>query len=150
MEFAAEYRLWIKAAHIIAVIAWMAGLLYLPRLFVYHAEAALAGSEAVQVFRVMERKLLQVIMTPAMILSWVLGVWLAFTPGTILWSAEFWIHAKLALVLVLTAFHLFCARWRRELESGNGGHSPRFYRIANEVPAVIMAAIVMLAVVRPF
>ena len=149
MELFAQPVLWIKSAHVISVIAWMAGLLYLPRLFVYHAEAG-PGSEAAATFQVMERRLLKAIMNPAMILTWVFGLWLAFTPGTIAWSAEYWIHAKLVLVLALTAFHGFCGKWRKDLEAGADRRSPRFYRIANEVPAVIMALIVILAVVRPF
>ncbi len=149
MELFAQPVLWIKSAHVISVIAWMAGLLYLPRLFVYHAEAG-PGSEAAATFQVMERRLLKAIMNPAMILTWVFGLWLAFTPGTIAWSAEYWIHAKLVLVLALTAFHGFCGKWRKDLEAGADTRSPRFYRIANEVPAVIMALIVILAVVRPF
>ena len=149
MSFSLEYWVWIKSAHVIAVIAWMAGLLYLPRLFVYHAEAA-PGSEAAETFGVMERKLLRTIMNPAMIVTWMFGLWLAFTPGMIAWSGEYWIHAKLLLVAALTYYHHLCARWRKELAAGTVRRSSRFYRIANEIPALIMAAIVILVVVKPF
>ncbi len=149
MSFSIEYWVWIKSAHIIAVIAWMAGLLYLPRLFVYHAEAG-PGSETAETLKVMERRLLRGIMNPAMIATWLFGLWLVFTPGTIAWSAEYWIHAKLLLVAALTVYHVFCARWRKDLEAETDRRSSRFYRIANEVPAVIMAAIVILVVAKPF
>ena len=144
-----EYWVWIKSAHVIAVIAWMAGLLYLPRLFVYHAEAG-PGSETAETLKVMERRLLRGIMNPAMIATWLFGLWLVFTPGMIAWSAEYWIHAKLLLVAALTVFHVLCARWHKNLEAGTARRSSRFYRIANEVPAVIMAAIVILVVAKPF
>jgi len=140
---------WLKSLHLIAVIAWMAGLLYLPRLFVYHVEAS--GQTAVtDTLATMERRLLQRIMTPAMLATWAAGLWLAFTPGAIDWSAESWIHAKLPLVAALTAFHFHCAAWRKQLASGSCRRSARFFRIANEVPAVIMAIIVVLAIVKPF
>ncbi len=148
MSFSLEYWVWIKSAHVIAVIAWMAGLLYLPRLFVYHAEAG-PDSEAGETFKVMERRLLRGIMNPAMIATWLFGLWLAFTPGMIDWSAEYWIHGKLLLVAALTVFHLRCGRWRKDLEAGTDRRSPRFYRIANEVPAVIMAIIVILVIAKP-
>ena len=149
MSLAAEYWLWVKSAHVIAVIAWMAGLLYLPRLFVYHAEAA-PGSDTAATLAVMEARLLRRIMNPAMIATWLLGLWLAFTPGVVAWSDSGWIYAKLALVVALTVHHHLCGQWRKQLAAGRNRHSPRFYRYANEVPAVVMALIVILVVARPF
>ena len=140
--------LYVKAFHIIAVIAWMAGLLYLPRLFVYHAGAA-KGSELSETFKVMERRLLRFITTPAMIATWVFGLWLAFS-GVIDWRADGWFHLKLALVILLSAFHGLCAKWTKDFALDRNSHSARFYRIANEVPTLAMIAIVILVVVRPF
>jgi protoporphyrinogen IX oxidase len=138
--------LWIKAAHIVAVIAWMAALLYLPRLMVYHA-ATKPGSEVSETFKVMERRLLRAIATPAMAASWVFGLWLAFGLGV--WG-EPWFLAKLALVLGLSAYHGLAASWVRDFAEDRNRRPQRFYRVVNEVPAVIMAAIVVLAVVKPF
>ena len=138
--------LWLKALHIVSVIAWMAGLLYLPRLFVYHA-AATPKSEASETFKVMERRLLRFIMTPAMVVTWLLGLWLAY-------DAHFlqagWLHGKLALVVLLSGMHGFCARWTRDFANDRNGHTPRFYRIMNEVPTVALVLIVILVVVKPF
>lgn len=138
----------IKAFHIIAIIAWMAGLLYLPRLFVYHAESK-TGSEQSETFKVMERRLLRYITTPAMLASWVLGLALAFS-GLIDWSKDGWFHAKLFLVLVLSAYHGLLAKWTKDFALDRNTRSPRFYRIANEVPTLLMILIVILVVVRPF
>jgi protoporphyrinogen IX oxidase len=139
---------YIKAFHIIAIIAWMAGLLYLPRLFVYHAESK-TGSEQSETFKVMERRLLRYITTPAMLASWVLGLALAFS-GVIDWSKDGWFHAKLFLVLVLSAYHGLLAKWTKDFALDRNTRSPRFYRIANEVPTLLMILIVILVVVRPF
>jgi putative membrane protein len=139
---------YIKAFHIIAIIAWMAGLLYLPRLFVYHAESK-TGSEQSETFKVMERRLLRYITTPAMLASWALGLWLAFS-GVIDWSKEGWFHLKLFLVLVLSAYHGLLAKWTKDFAVDRNTRSPRFYRIANEVPTLLMILIVILVVVRPF
>jgi putative membrane protein len=139
---------YIKAFHIIAIIAWMAGMLYLPRLFVYHA-ASKPGSEPSETFKVMERRLLRYIATPAMIASWVLGLWLAFS-GLIDWSQDGWFHAKIALVVALSAFHGFCAVWTRDFAQDQNTRSVRFFRIANEIPTILMIFIVILVVVRPF
>lgn len=144
---AADAYPWLKAAHIIAVIAWMAGLLYLPRLFVYHC-AAEPGSTQSEVFKVMERRLLHAIMTPAMLAAWTFGLLLAATPGTA--AGAGWLAVKLALVLAMTGLHGFMARWRRDFEADRNRRPARFYRIANEMPAALMAAIVVLAVVKPF
>ena len=141
----ADYYPWIKAGHIIAVIAWMAGLLYLPRLFVYHCEAE-AGSARSEMLKLMERRLLRAIMTPAMILAFVLGA--ALIPLTGFEGG--WLQAKLALVLALAVNHGLMARWRRDFAADRNHRSQRFYRIANEVPTALMIAIVVLAVVKPF
>ncbi len=138
--------LWVKAVHVIAVIAWMAGMLYLPRLFVYHAES-LPGSDKSETFKVMERRLLRAIMNPAMIVTWVLGLWLAWRGG---WFEAPWFHAKLTLVVLLSGMHGAMARWRKAFERDENIHSARFYRIANEVPTVLMIGIVILVIVRPF
>jgi putative membrane protein len=137
---------WLKALHIIAVIAWMAGMLYLPRLFVYHCEARV-GTPEYERFSLMERKLLRAIINPSMIAVWVLGLALAYTQDV--W-AQGWFLAKLALVLVLSGMHGMFSRWRRDFERGANTKSQRFYRIVNEVPAALMVLIVVLVVVKPF
>lgn len=139
---------WIKALHIIAVIAWMAGLLYLPRLFVYHCGAE-RGSDSASMLEVMERKLLRFIMNPAMIAAFVFGGLLLLTPGAFD-GARGWLHAKGALVVVLTLAHAMMGIWRKGFEAGANRHSAKFYRIANEAPAVLMIAIVILVIVKPF
>jgi putative membrane protein len=138
--------LWLKAFHVIAVMAWMAGMLYLPRLFVYHC-AAEAGSTQSETFKVMERRLLNAIITPAMVVSWVLGLWLVWAGGA---YAAGWLHAKVVLVLVLSALHGFFVRCVRQFALDENRHSQKSYRIINEVPAVLMVGIVILAVVKPF
>lgn len=138
---------YIKAFHIIAVIAWMAGLLYLPRLFVYHAESA-KGSQQSETFKVMERRLLKYITTPAMVVSWALGLYLAFS--VIDWTDDGWFHLKLVLVFLLSAYHGALAKWTKEFAADRNTHSSRFYRVANEIPTLLMIGIVILAVVRPF
>lgn len=146
MDALAGYLLWIKAAHVIAVIAWMAGMLYLPRLFVYHCETP-PGSEGSERFKVMERRLLKGIINPAMIAVWVLGLILVWITGAHL---QAWFQIKFVLVLGLSGFHGFLvSRWR-DFANDRNTRSARFYRIINEVPAVLMALIVILAVVRPF
>jgi protoporphyrinogen IX oxidase len=144
----ADWILWIKALHVIAVIAWMAGLLYLPRLFVYHV-GTIPGSEASEMFKLMERRLLRAIMNPAMIAVFVLGLLLAYAEGPRLMMAG-WFHAKLLLVLVLAAMHGMMARWRGAFARDERGRTARFFRIMNEVPTLAMIAIVILAVVKPF
>ena len=137
---------WLKAVHVIAIIAWMAGMLYLPRLFVYHCGTP-AGSELSETFKLMERRLLKVIINPAMILSWILGVWLGVAGG---WFSSGWLSLKLVLVLALSALHGFYVRWVRDFARDQNRHSARFYRIVNEVPTVLLIGIVILAVVKPF
>ncbi len=140
------YPLLIKAVHVIAVIAWMAGLLYLPRLFVYHCGAE-PGSEKSETFKVMERRLLRAIMNPAMIASWIFG--LASAQIGEFWM-EGWFHAKMGLVVALTAAHMAMAKFRRDFEAGRNTRSERFYRVFNEAPTLLMIGIVILAVVKPF
>jgi putative membrane protein len=140
------YYLWIKAFHIIAVIAWMAGMLYLPRLFVYHCEAEMGSAESER-FKRMELRLLRIIINPSMIAVWVFGLILAFLGG---YLGETWFHIKLLLVVGLSALHGFLARWRKDFAADKNTRTPRFYRMINEVPAVLMMAIVILVVVKPF
>jgi putative membrane protein len=137
---------WVKAFHIIAVIAWMAGMLYLPRLFVYHC-AAPAGSPQSETFKTMERRLLRAIINPAMIATWVFGVWLAWLGG---WAWAGWFHAKVALVIVMSGLHGMLARYVREFGADQNHHSQKFYRIINEVPTILMIGIVLLVVLKPF
>ena len=139
---------YVKAFHIIAIIAWMAGLLYLPRLFVYHAQSKV-GSEQSETFKLMEKRLLRYITTPAMLAAWALGLALAFS-GLIGWSKDGWFHAKLFLVLLLSAYHGALAMWTKDFALDRNRRSARFYRIANEVPTLLMILIVILVVVRPF
>ena len=142
---------WVKAFHIIAVIAWVAGMLYLPRLFVYHCVAE-KGSVRSETFKVMERRLLRTIINPAMIATWLLGLWLAWhgPDSHYGWFESGWLEAKLALVVALSALQGFAARWVRDFAADRNRHSHRFYRLINEIPAILMAAIVILAVVKPF
>ena len=137
---------WIKALHVIAVIAWMAGMLYLPRLFVYHCDAE-PGSKQSETFKVMERRLMRAIINPAMVTTWGLGLWLAWDGG---WYRAGWFHAKLALVLALSALHGFFVLWVRDFGADQNRRSQRFYRFINEVPTIMMIGIVILAVVKPF
>ncbi len=141
--------LYLKAFHVIAVISWMAGLLYLPRLFVNHTKAA-PGSELSEVFKGMEGRLLNIITTPAMLVSWGLGlVILIFYQGWDLFS-EGWFHVKLTLVGLLTVFHGFLYQWRRDFLHDRNRRSEKFYRVVNEIPTLLMIGIVIMVVVRPF
>jgi putative membrane protein len=137
---------WVKAFHIIAVIAWMAGMLYLPRLFVYHCLAE-SGSAQSETFKVMERRLLKAIINPAMIATWVLGIWLAWYGE---WYRAGWLQTKVVLVLAMSALHGLLVRWVRDFSQDRNRHTQRFYRIINEIPTVLLTAIVILAVVKPF
>jgi putative membrane protein len=139
---------WIKSLHIVAIVAWMAGLLYLPRLFVYHT-AASRGSELARTFEIMERRLYRGIMMPAVVMTYVFGGALAATPGIVQWQRG-WIWAKLALVVLLTVFHALLGRWRRAFAEDRNSHPARFYRIVNELPTLALIAIVILVVVKPF
>ena len=137
---------WVKALHVIAVISWMAGMLYLPRLFVYHCEAEI-GSKQSETFKVMERRLLKAIINPAMIVTWLAGLYLAWSGD---WFASPWLHAKLALVLALSAVHGFFSRWVKDFAADQNRRSQKFYRIINEVPTILMIFIVILVIVKPF
>jgi putative membrane protein len=137
----------LKALHVISVIAWMAGLLYLPRLFVYHTGVAV-GSETSETFKIMERRLLRAIMNPAMIASWGFGIaMIAMTPG---WMSDGWLHAKLALVVAMTITHMAMARWRRAFAEDRNTHSHKYFRVMNEVPTLMMIVIVFLVILKPF
>lgn len=137
---------WIKALHVISVIAWMAGMFYLPRLFVYHAEAE-PGSDLSETFKIMERRLLRIIMNPAMILTWVFGLWLLYLSEA--WR-EYWMMAKIALILVMTVLHHLYALWRKDFAADRNTRPARFYRLANEAPTLLMIGIVILVIVQPF
>jgi putative membrane protein len=137
---------WIKALHIIAVIAWMAGMLYLPRLFVYHCEAEI-GSKQSETFKVMERRLMRAIINPAMIVTWLAGLYLAWSGH---WFSSGWLHGKLALVILLSGVHGFFSRCRKDFEADRNRRSQKFFRIINELPTVLMIGIVILVVVKPF
>jgi putative membrane protein len=148
MDGLAAAYLWIKAAHVIAVIAWMAGLLYLPRLFVYHAGAA-PGTDTSETFKVMERRLYRAIMNPALAATVVTAGLLLATPGAVDWS-QGWLHAKLALVAGLALIHVLMGRWLADFAADRNRRPARFYRIANEIPTLLMIGIVLLVVVKPF
>jgi protoporphyrinogen IX oxidase len=138
--------LWLKALHVIAIISWMAGMLYLPRLFVYHCEAEI-GSKQSETFKMMERRLLRAIINPAMIVTWVTGLWLAFEGGFL---RAGWLHGKLVLVLLLSGVHGLFSAYVREFSEDRNVRSQKFYRIVNEIPTVLMIGIVILVIVKPF
>lgn len=138
--------LWIKALHVIAVISWMAGMLYLPRLFVYHAGVE-AGSAQAKTFEVMEYRLLHYIMTPAMAVAWIAGIALIIEGG---WLTAGWLHAKLAAVVVMSGLHGFLSRCQRDFAGGRNRRDAKFYRIINEVPTLLLIFIVIMVVVKPF
>jgi protoporphyrinogen IX oxidase len=139
---------WLKAAHIFSVIAWMAGLFYLPRLFVYHADAQ-PGSDQAETFKVMERRLLRGIMNPAMIATYVFGIGLAAVPGTVDWAMG-WIWVKLLGVAGLTGFHYLLARWRTDFAEDRNRRRARFFRFINEVPTLLLLLIIVMVVAKPF
>lgn len=142
----ANAYLWVKAIHVIAVISWMAGLLYLPRLFVYHCTVE-PGSEASETFKIMERRLLKAIMTPAMILAWALGLVMAVDGGLF---AQPWFHAKLLGVVGMTVSHLYLSRCKSQFAVDSNPHTQKFYRVLNEVPTLLMILIVILVILKPF
>jgi protoporphyrinogen IX oxidase len=137
---------WLKAFHVIAVIAWMAGMLYLPRLFVYHCGAE-GGSVQSETFKVMERRLLRIIINPAMVATWVLGLWLAWDGA---WYRAGWLEVKVVLVVLMSGLHGLMARWVHDFAVDQNRHSERFFRLINEVPTLLMIAIVILVIVKPF
>jgi len=138
--------LWLKALHVIAVIAWMAGMLYLPRLFVYHAMAK-PKSEVSETLKTMERRLFNFIMMPAMLITWIVGIFLLLE-GQLLGAG--WFHAKFVAVLAMTVLHGLFARWVNEFQADRNNHSAKFYRIINEIPTALLIVIVILVVVKPF
>jgi protoporphyrinogen IX oxidase len=138
---------WVKALHVISVIAWMAGMLYLPRLYVYHADAEKASIQS-ETFKIMERRLYRGITTPAMIAAWVFGLWMVFA-GQVDWSAG-WPYVKAAMVILLSGFHGVLGRWRREFAEDRNTRPSRFYRAVNEIPTVLMIVIVIAVIVKPF
>lgn len=148
MSWLADAYPWIKTAHIVSVVAWMAGLLYLPRLYVYHADAA-PGSDKSETFKIMERRLLRGIMNPAMIATYVFGLALAGTPGLVNWSMG-WIWVKLAGVAGLTIYHHLLSRWRKEFAQDRNRRRARFYRFINEIPILVLILIVIMVVAKPF
>lgn len=141
---------WTLTLHILSMVAWMAGLFYLPRLYVYHAERGATAGEPSETLKIMEEKLLRVIMTPAMISTWIFGLLLAATPGVAGIGVSYWFLVKFLLVLGLSAYHMWLARVRRHFDSGQNTRSGRFYRLMNEVPTLLLVAIVVLVVVKPF
>lgn len=140
--------LWARALHVLSFVSWMAGLLYLPRLYVYHCRQA-AGSDASETFKIMERRLLRAIMNPAMIATFITGGILIWYLGEAAWTMG-WLHAKLTLVVLLAAMHGFMAKWRKDFASDRNQHSGTFYRVMNEGPTLLLIGIVILAVFKPF
>jgi putative membrane protein len=141
--------LWLKAFHVIAVIAWMAGMLYLPRLFVYHASAK-PGSELSETFKLMERRLLRLIINPAMIAAWLLGLAMIWLMGKDAFLQAGWLHGKLVLVLAMSGLHGYLARLVKQFAADGNRHQQKFYRIINEIPTILLILIVLLVVVKPF
>lgn len=137
---------WILVAHIFAVISWMAATFYLPRLFVYHSVAEV-GSDKSETFKVMERRLMKGIMTPSMIATWGFGLWLMVLGE---WHTEGWMHVKLLVVFILSAYHGMCVKWMKGFASDSNTKSQRFFRIVNEVPVVFLLIILVMVVVKPF
>ena len=148
IDFLAGAYLWIKSLHVISIIAWMAGMLYLPRLYVYHCDAA-PGSAQSETFQVMERRLLRAIINPAMIAAWIFGGLLLATPGIVDWGSG-WIYVKLTAVVIMSGFHGALSRWRKDFMNDANTKSPGFYRMMNEVPTVLMVIIVIMVIARPF
>ncbi len=140
---------WVKSFHVISLVAWMAGIFYLPRLFVYHCDLV-RGSIESERFKVMERRLYKQIMVPAMIATWVFGILLVLTPGIVDWSGFNWWHVKFAAVILMTGFQGAMGKWRRQFMEDRNQKSHKYYRVANEVPTVLLVIIVIMAIVKPF
>jgi putative membrane protein len=149
IDFLAAAYPWTKSLHVISIIAWMAGLFYLPRLFVYHVEKVGQNGETAELFQTMERRLLKAIMNPAMIASWVFGIALISTPGVVDWAAA-WPYAKFAAIIGMTWFHMWCGARRKDLMVEGVQRSGRHYRLMNEVPTVLLIVIVISVIARPF
>jgi len=139
--------MWYKAIHVISVISWMAAMFYMPRLFVYHTRAKI-GSEMDRTFQLMEHKLLKIIMTPSMILTYFFGILIAYIYGFV--ALGVWFHIKMTAVLGLTIFHGLLAKWRKDFINGNNNHSEKFYRLMNEIPPILMIIAVIMVIVKPF
>ena len=139
-------ELWVKAIHVMAVIAWMAGLFYLPRLFAYHADAPV-GSDLSETFKVMERRLLKIIMSPAMIMAWIFGLWVAYLQDQF---TDGWFQAKLFLVLLMTGLQGALGKWRKDFDADKNVKTAKFFKLINEVPTVLMIGIVILVILKPF
>jgi len=148
-SFLLEWYFWVKALHIMSVISWMAGMFYLPRVFVYHAERAEVGSEMSETFKIMEYKLMRVIINPAMIATWTFGLLMVFTPGVLDWS-EIWPWIKALMVTLMSAYHGWLSVRRKEFARDENTRNGRTYRLANEVPTVLMIIIVIMVIVKPF
>ena len=146
IEILSAGYLWVKALHLISVMAWMAGMLYLPRLFVYHCDAK-PGTELSETLKLMERRLLRAIINPAMIAAWLFGIVMLYVDGKILF--EPWMLVKFACALIMTGLHVKMAKWRKDFEEDKNKHSQKFYRILNEGPTVLLIAIVILVTVKP-
>jgi putative membrane protein len=149
MDYLIAMYPWLKAGHIISVISWMAGIFYLPRLFVHHSEKVEVPSQTDRLFSMMESKLLKVIMTPAMLATWGFGLSLAVIPGVLDWS-DIWPWVKLMSIIAMTWFHFWLAKRQRDFEQGDNQLVGKTYRIMNEVPTVLLLVIVIMVVVRPF
>lgn len=148
LDFLSDNYLWIKAFHILSVIAWMAGMLYLPRLYIYHCDAEI-GSVQSETFKIMERRLLRGIINPAMIMSFIFGGLLLAIPGIIDWSAG-WVWVKIAAIFLMTGFHGSLSKWRKQFERDENKRPAKFYRFANEFPTILMIIIVIMVVTKPF
>ncbi|MGH7152449.1 MAG: protoporphyrinogen oxidase HemJ [Acetobacteraceae bacterium] len=146
--FLASFYPWAKAFHVISMVAWMSGMFYLPRLYVYHCGTRVGSAESER-FKVMEQRLLRQIVNPAMISTWTFGIILVLTPGVIDWSWGWW-HVKLAAVIAMSALHGEFSRWRKDFLHDRNRRSARFYRIANEIPTLLVVLIVIMVIVRPF
>ena len=144
--FMGQAYIWVLIIHVLSIITWMAGLFYLPRLFVYHAQANVTGEPA-DTFKVMERRLLKAIMNPSMIVAWVLGLALALHIGAF---AQGWFHAKLLLVVIMSVLHMAMGKWRKDFEADRNRHDHKFYRVMNEVPTVTLILVVILVKAKPF
>jgi putative membrane protein len=148
-DFLLPFYPWIKSLHVISLIAWMAGIFYLPRLYVYHCMVEVGTAESERL-KVMERRLLKQIMTPAMLCTWLFGLLLVATPGLVDWVHDGWWHVKFLCVLLMTGFHGATSSWRRGFLEDRNTRSQRFYRVANEVPTLLMIVIVIMVIVKPF
>ena len=149
IDFLIDAYPWTKSLHVISVIAWMAGLFYLPRLYVYHVERVRSGSDTDDMFQTMERRLFRAIMNPSMVASWVFGLALVATPGVVDWGA-IWPWTKAAAIIAMTWFHHWCGVRRKEFIEGRNQRSGRHYRMMNEVPTLLLIVIVVSVIVRPF